>query len=182
MIVADNGGGSYEQTPTGMTQAVCTRIFDLGPQEGYQGKIQHKLVVMFELDERKKEGDFAGKRFLVSNTYTASLDERANLRRDLESWRGRPFTADELVGFDMDTVLGVNCNLNMVAVTKGDKTYVNIAAITPLMKGQQQMQRELAADYVPEWIQRKLGTVNDGADTYSNNTMDAAPEDDRIPF
>ena len=178
-MVVHETGGSYEKLPSGMQPAVCTRVFDLGMQPGYEGKMQHKLIVMFELAERKKEGEFAGSRFLASRSYTASLNEKANLRKDLESWRGRPFTADELAGFEMDSVVGVNCNLNMIEVTKGDRTYVNIAAIVPAIKGQERLERELAEDYTPEWIQRMLGTVNDG---WSNDTSDTAPADDSIPF
>jgi len=178
MIVHETGG-SYEKLPTGMQPAVCTRVFDLGMQPGYEGKPQHKLIIMFELAERKTEGEFAGKRFLASRSYTASLNEKANLRKDLESWRGRPFTTDELTGFDLDAVVGINCNLNMVEVSKGEKTYVNIAAIVPTIKGQEHLECETPADYTPEWIQRMLGTVNDG---YTSTTMDGPPADDTIPF
>ena len=182
-MVVKETGGSYEKPPTGMQQAVCTRIYDLGIQAGYEGKPQHKLIVMFELAERKQDGEWAGKRFLVSRSYTASLNEKANLRKDLESWRGKPFTTDELEGFDMDAIIGVNCNLNMVEVTKNDRTYVNIAAIVPVLKGQERIELELDADYTPEWIQRLLGTVNDGAPP-EGTTMDGPPVDDSdaIPF
>ena len=43
-----------------------------------------------------------GRRFDVARVYTLCLHERAALRKDLESWRGRKFTEQELDGFDLE--------------------------------------------------------------------------------
>jgi hypothetical protein len=62
------------------------------------------------------------------------LGEKANLRKDLEAWRGRPFTSEELMGFDSKNLLDKPC---MVNVTRTDKGKAKIAGITPIPKGLQ---------------------------------------------
>lgn len=53
----------------------------------------------------------------------------------LESWRGKPFTPEELAGFDLKNVLGLSCFVGVVHETKGDKTYANLASVMKLPKG-----------------------------------------------
>ena len=81
-----------------------------------------------------------GKPFLIKRDYRASLHEKAGLRKDLEAWRGRPFTPTELLGFDLENVVGVPCTLNVIqkAGSKGG-IFSNIAGIMPLAKGMLQM-------------------------------------------
>lgn len=158
ITVKSNDGAMGEPIPVGVHKAVCFRVVDMGMQEGFQGKMQHKLVILWELDVRRTQGEFANARFLASKTYTASIGEKATLRKDLESWRGRAFTAEELEGFDVEKIVGANCQLNMVAVqTKAGKTWTAIAAIMPLGKEQERLQPEVAPDYLPNGIREKLG-------------------------
>ncbi len=168
--------GHWEPIPTGMFPGVCAAVWDLGMQEGYMGKICHKVVLGFEIDERQKDGDYKDKRFFLTKTYTLSLNEKANLRKDLESWRTRSFTAEELKGFDLLNLPNVNCNLNLVEKPrKSGGTWVNIASINPPIKNQEKMIPEMEEGWMPEWIKKLLG---------ANNLPDVdAPEfDDDIPF
>ena len=55
-----------------------------------------------------------GKPFLISRRYSLSLHEKSSLRRDLESWRGRAFTQEELRGFDLEVLIGVGCLVSVV--------------------------------------------------------------------
>lgn len=137
MILKENGGGKeFEQASSGNHIARCVGLIDLGTQQSeYQGKTTYarKIVVRFELpNELMAEGDYAGKPFLVSKFYTASLSEKANLRKDLESWRGRPFTDKELMGFDSKNLLDKPCMVNVVHTEKGK---AKIASIAPVPKG-----------------------------------------------
>ncbi len=174
MQVKDNGQ-DFEAIPTGVQQAVCSAIHDLGMQPGFQGKIQHKVAIVWELDELRKEGDFAGQRFIVCKTYNATLNERSNLSKDLESWRGTAFTPEQRAGFELDSLLGSNCNLNMVEKTNTTgRTYVNIAGITGPHKGQTKMKPEKPG-YVPKWIETMI--AGDSGTTTSPDDFD-----DDIPF
>lgn len=98
----DAGSGNYEQPPVGTHLARCIKVIDIGTQKGeFQGKVTMKrqVIIGWELpNETMTEGEHAGKPFGVSKFYTASLNEKANLRADLANWRGRDFTPQELGG------------------------------------------------------------------------------------
>lgn len=134
MVWKDTGGTDFAQPPVGTHAARCVRIIDIGTQQSeYQGRVNHKrqVVICWELpDELIPDGDFAGQPFMVSRFYTASLSEKANLRKDLVAWRGREFTDQELAGFDPRKVLGAGCMLSLITNDKG-KTRVGAVMALP---------------------------------------------------
>ena len=73
----------------------------------------------------------------ISREYTLSLHKKANLRADLESWRGKGFTDRELEGFDLENILGKNCMLNIIHKQTEKAIYANIVSVMPLMKNMQ---------------------------------------------
>ncbi len=175
MVVKDEAR-DFEPIPTGNQPGVCSAIHDLGMQPGFQGKIQHKVAFVFELAELRTEGEFTGKRFIVCKTYNFTLNERSNLSKDLESWRGRVFTAEERTGFELDVFLNHTCNLNMVEKTNtSGRTFVNIAGITGMHKGQKKMKPEQPG-YMPSW----LAGLMSGETSQGTSADDF--EDDQIPF
>jgi hypothetical protein len=79
--------------------------------------------------------------------YTLSLHEKANLRRELETWRGKKFTAEEGEGFDLEKLLGANCQLQVIHNEKDDGTvYANVQAIVPAGRGLEKL--SIPPDYV----------------------------------
>lgn len=138
MQFKDNGGGDFEQPPIGTHIARCVRMIDIGTQKGeYQGKVNFKrqVVIGWELpDELMTEGDFAGKPFMVSKFYTASLSEKSNLRADLKNWHGRDFTNEELIGFDAKNILSKPC---MLSLTTNEKEKIRVTGVMALPKGTQ---------------------------------------------
>lgn len=133
---ADTGGGDFEQAPVGTHAARCVKIIDIGTQKGeYQGQanFRRQVIIGWELPtELMTEGDAAGKPFTVSKFYTASLGEKANLRRDLQNWRGREFTSEELAGFSAKNILGKTC---MLSLTANDKGKTRVTGVMALPKG-----------------------------------------------
>ena len=126
-------GTEFEDPKPGRWLATCIQVVDLGTQQdSFKGKITHKRVVRlgFELLDHEPMAD--GRPFTVYRRYTASLGKKANLRRDLESWRGKPFTDKELDGFDLEVLLGKSCEL---VLAKSQTDRVNITNIIPLKKG-----------------------------------------------
>jgi hypothetical protein len=66
----------------------------------------------------------------ISKNFTLSLAEKATLRKDLQTWRGREFTAEELRGFELKNVLGAWAMISVIKSTGNNgKEYTNIAAI-----------------------------------------------------
>ena len=69
----------------------------------------------------------------ITKDYTVSLNEKANLRKDLAAWRGKDFTDEEAEGFDVSKLLGVYAMVNVThkANAKG-KIRANISGLSPL--------------------------------------------------
>ena len=147
MLFEDTGGADFEPAPIGNHIARCIRIIDLGTHEDeFYGKDKHEVFFMWELPEEIKTYEMTDKvtkekrtvtePFTASKFYTMSLAERAWLRKDLESWRSRPFTAQELEGFDPKAILSAPCMINIIHEPKkrGKGVNVVITAITPLPK------------------------------------------------
>lgn len=130
-------GGTFAPHTGGVFAARCVSIVDLGTQPGgtYQGKPkapQHKIDVGFITTELLSDGRPA----MVKKRYTASLDEKASLRKDIDSWRGRKLTPAEIEAkFHIKQVLGAACMLNVVQEERDGKTYANIAGVMPLPAG-----------------------------------------------
>lgn len=136
IIATATEGTSFTPAPEGVHHAVCVDVVDLGNVEvEWQGKkkLQHKVNVVWQISETRDDDT----RFRLFKRYTLSLSDKANLRKDLESWRGRAFTEDELRGFDVEKLIGANCLLNVVhrKSNDGTKTYANVVSIMPLVKG-----------------------------------------------
>lgn len=129
LTVKASGSGEFEMTPEGTYIGRCIKIIDLGTQTttGQFGTTSRKkIMIQWELlDDDVKMAD--GKPFAVSQFYTASLHEKSQLRKDLEAWRGKKFTADELEGFDLNNVLGKYCMIQVVHSPDGQ--YANVNAI-----------------------------------------------------
>jgi hypothetical protein len=141
---ASSDGQTVQPAPEGTHQAVCVDVVDKGLLETtWQGvkKQQHKIDVAWQIGENRDDG----KPFLVFKRYTLSLGEKANLRKDLESWRGKKFTREEEAGFDVEKLVGANCLLNILHNVSGDRTYANVQAVAPLIKG---MAKIAAREYV----------------------------------
>lgn len=174
-IIATAGDSkNYTPAPAGVHQAVCVDVIDKGILEvtyGGKTKKQHKVSIAWQIDELRDDG----KRFLVHKRYTLSLNEKATLRKDLESWRGRPFNRDEEMGFDVEMVIGANCLLNVQHNVKADATYANVVAVMPLAKGMQKMS---AKDYIREQDR----DPNDTGDAFPDGTQGEGLTADDIPF
>lgn len=156
-IIAKDNGENYESIPLETQQAVCAFVEDIGTQEGYymgSSIIKHQVVICWELAEKMTTGEHAGKPFMISKFYTLSLNEKANLCKDLESWRGKPFTAEERKGFDIEKLIGANCLLNIIEDERTDgKKYPKVASVSPILKN---MPKIVPVNKVPpDWIQKK---------------------------
>lgn len=141
-IASDSGGGNFKRVPSGVHVGRCYSLIDLGTQlttGQYGEKLQHKIRVAWELFGEDEDGkpltvEFDGKEMpmTISKSYTLSLSEKASLRKDLQSWRGREFTDEEAKGFDISKLIGAYCMVNVTTSETNGKTYSNVANLTPL--------------------------------------------------
>ena len=138
LIVKDSGAGDYTPCPEGVCQAVCADVQDLGEMENsFTGKMVRKLRIVWQTEHKHEK---YGRPHEVSMSYTQSLHEKAGLRKLLEAWRGRKFTAAELAGFDVETLIGANCQIQVMhRIGQDGRTWANVASIMPIGKGMTKM-------------------------------------------
>jgi hypothetical protein len=163
--------------PAGNHVAICNAVVDLGVQPGsaQYPDPKRQVYVRFELPTEQikyvKDGQEVTGPMSIGKTFTASMSEKANLRKFIESWFGKKFPTDAAAAdFDHAALLSRKCLLNVTHNEKGEKTYANISAATPIPKG-------MTADYpqqnpslffdlenpdtetfnrLPEWLQKKI--------------------------
>ena len=199
LIAKDNSESKFAKLPlpeAGTTQAVCCAVWDLGLQKtSYAGeeKIQHKIIVAWEITEKidAPESEYHGKPYMLNKKYTLSLSDKANLRKDLESWRGLPFSADELQnGFDLEKLYGANCYIGIKhEPDRNDpsKVYANVTAILPIPKGLEKITPLRARDAEPpKWVQEKIAQAiipddfEQAMPDYDSGVL--PPEEEAFPF
>lgn len=207
IMATDTGGGTdFKPVPAGNHRAVCSMIVDLGQQriqsQMYGESVKHQIYVAWELPDETiewtdKEGVARAGPMRIGKTYTVSLHENANLRADLESWRGRAFTEEERKGFDITRLAGVAGLVNVTHKDTNGKTYANVTAVTPLPKATEKPTLSNGAaliydadnvgswDSLPEWLQKKIQAQivqkEDDAPEQRGPALDDDLDDD-VPF
>lgn len=196
----------FEVVPSGNHVAICNAIVDLGlqPGSGMYPDPKHQVYIRFELPTERvryqKDGKEIEGPMSIGRTMTASMSEKANLRKFIESWFGKKFPSDDVAAdFDLGKLLGCKCLLNVTHTEKGQKVYANIANATPIPKG-------MTADYpqhnislyfsldepddnafnaLPEWLRKKISErLDEDASTDKDTDARAAAGDfdENIPF
>ena len=188
IISASTGGSSIAPLEAGTYPAICYGLVDIGWQynEAYK-KSSPKLIIMWEIPGETITIDGEEKSRVISQTYTVSLNEKATLRKDLTSWRGKDFTDEELKAFDIRSILNVPCLLNIIHKESNGRTYANISGIMKLPKGVKVPRGTMepvvfdldASDLdeikeLPEWIQKKIQE----SDTYKERLAGIGHETD----
>jgi hypothetical protein len=187
IIAKPNDGKEFAKLPlpeAGTVQAVCCAVWDLGLQlsnfknEDGSNKYQHKVIIAWEIAEKinAPESEYNGKPYMLTRKYTLSLGEKATLRKDLDSWRGVPFTKEQLDnGFDLEKLIGANCLIGIKHETDRNdpgKVYANVTAILPPVKGMEKLLPVRARDELPpKWVQEK-----------QSQAVQPEPEVDDFPF
>lgn len=181
-ITAQNNGKTFELVPAGNHIARCFQMIEIGTVKcEYQGKTKnlYKVRITWELPNEKKVFDEAkGEQpFSISKEYTLSMGDSANLRKDLESWRGKAFSEDEVRAFDITKLLGVPCMLNVIhkkSAATGNN-YSFISSITPMPKGFQcppQINSTFVLSYDDLDWETKFATIS----KYVKEQIEATPE------
>ena len=116
--------------------ARCVEVIDLGTQEEeWDGEKsnKHKIRITWELVNEELGADLHP---VISNEYTASLDERATLRAHLEGWRGNAFTEADLQDFELEKLLGTACMVQVIhKISARGNEYAKVSSVGKVPKG-----------------------------------------------
>lgn len=141
-IYARKKEAEFSPAPEGLWPAVCVDVVDLGIKQTPFGP-QEKIQIRWQLEEKDPKTQ---KRYLIVQSYTPSLHEKSKLRPMLEAWRGRKFNKDEEREFDIEKLLGANCQLQIIHNIKNEgQVYANVQAVVPPAKSSVKLRPE---DYI----------------------------------
>lgn len=200
-ITVKAGGSGFKGLEPGIYTARCDLIADLGMQETNFG-LKHKVYIRFSVPDETGETE-DGEKFQMSigKKFTASLGKRANLRKALESWRGKPFSEEELGGFELTKLLNAPATLVVgsyvqegverpsIENTLKAKGTVGELIRAPVAVGLDSTEAELAE--IPEWLRNTIlearGDKAGEAESQNHAAAQAQDEeeyasDDDIPF
>lgn len=168
----------FEQPQTGMVSAVCINVVDgryvkttyMGQDKGHQ----RKIFILWEIAQRIKEGQFAGQHMVIAKEYTFAVGDKANLRIDLESWRGKKFeerkNSDGTVSlltekkdnekivkvpFAVDMLIDANCILYLEDVGKS-RPFIKPTKVMKFDSKYTPVKREYDINYIPNWLAKKI--------------------------
>lgn len=194
LIVPPPSGGNRNVPvhPDGVFPAVLADIRDMGMRESTwngETKMKHKVLFVFLTDEvfgSEVEDPVTGEmvevpEFLVgrpravSQMFTMSLHENAALRKFIKQWFGRDLPDEEIKkGFDLESLIGRQCQLNIGIDERNGRHYANINAVMKLGRGQ-------AGPEIPEDYVRFKDREEQETDTPEPATAGMG-KDDPLPF
>ena len=172
-IPVRDDGKTFERPTSGIHAAVCAFVEDIGIHVNKTyGKQQAKIVVIWEIDQKIKDGDYAGKPFMVSKRYTKSLNEKAHLTKDLEGWMGHKLTEEKRKeGVDLEKFKGLRCTLNLVE----NGEYINVGAVMP---AQENNNLKPVCTECPKWVEKLRAMSVDP----NESGAEEDPPTDGLPF
>jgi hypothetical protein len=124
----------FEIPPGGSYQARFIGLIDLGTQDHeYSGKswTQHDIFFLWELlGEKDSEGEV----FVVGQDYSLTLDKKANLRKMIESYGGKPLVDGQEI--DPLLLIGKPCVVGLTEGKSGnDRKFVKVTSVASPTKG-----------------------------------------------
>ena len=138
MIAKSTGSANIEKLESGVYTAVSYALIDLGLQKNEKfDKTKRKFRLIWNILDEYVEVNGEKLARTMSKEYSFSLHEKSSLRKDLQAWRNKAFTEDELNGFNLLNILNKACQLQIIKEEKNGNTYNNIVAIMALPKGTQ---------------------------------------------
>lgn len=198
-VYASSNPTDYKPIDSGTYVARCFSMVHIGTiEQEFQGETKevNKVRITWELPTETKvfkEGE-EPKVLTIGKDFTLSLHEKSNLRKFLESWRGRGFTEEEAKKFDVTKLLGVPCMLSVIHKTsKQGKLYAEISSISTLPKSltcPEQINNNFEFslenfdskkfDSLPDWLKDKIKTSKEYKGLIDPAHSDISDKDEEV--
>lgn len=189
LIVSRKAKSNIPLLDAGVYTGTCVEVVDLGEQHNTKyNKYQRRVLIMWEIrGERvdvEEDGSVVSKPRCLSREYTASLNSKSNLYEGLTAWIGRELTDDEADAYDISTLIGTSCQLQVMVTDKQDgRRYNEIKTVMALPKGADPgaPERETMAfdidspdagekiEKLPRWVQDKIRKSTTWIDAHANS-------------
>jgi hypothetical protein len=179
-------GSTFQPCPAGTQTLVCCDVIDHGiiQVRAFSGdgtKPQHKVTIRWMSEHLMLDG----RRYIVQKRYTLSSHKKSTLRRELEAWRGRPWSDKEADDFDIDTLIGVCALASVVHIPKpGRGTFAEVVALMPMARGMPKITIDPSYTRVPTRADGAPPTAADAEQPseYDDSEPSEPPPDDKAPF
>lgn len=189
-VNAKDKGGNFSPHDEGQFAARCVDTINLGQRieqfPGQPARVVDKAAVVFVTDSEGETKE-------IAIEFTVSMNRKANLRKFLESWRGKSYTEEQAVaGIPLHKLVGQGALLSIEhhTATSSGRTYGKIASIAPLPKS---MPAPGPDGYKrPEyWAEKKKKYADEAAQWAANQARlqgeppldeSQAQDDDDLPF
>ena len=197
-VTAKDSGASFAPHSEGQHAMFCVDVVNLGTNvEQFQGQEPRevpKLALVFASGETHREAGKPDELKLVTVEMTVSANEKSNLRKFLESWRGKSYTPEQAqAGLPIAKLYGHGALVSIEHVlTKRGNQFAKVTSIAPLPKAMALPDAEsakLLADYArPKFlVDRKLQYAENlrkhrGLDELPPALADGDDSEDPLPF
>jgi hypothetical protein len=190
----DAGGNQFHPHSEGTHGMLCVDVVDLGLRleqfAGQPTRESPKVALVFASGEANDDGSL----IIVTAEMTSSLNEKSNLRRFLESWRGKSYTAEQAeAGVPLHKLHGQAALITVEHKrTKRDRIFANIRSVSPLPKGMAAPDKETLERYErPQFLSDRKKQYADevakyrasiGADVHEPTVYGEDDDDSSLPF
>ena len=195
VITAKGSDSKFKPHPEGQYVGVCVDVVDLGEKiqdfPGTTAYLAQTCAIVFRTGERNEE---ISEYIDIAREFTVSMGEKANLRKFLEQWRGKPYTKEDIEkGVPLHKLEGQPAMLSVSHRVSGkNRTYANITACVGVPKQMAgaigQYPDYIRADY---WDEKRKAYADEASKFRGEaSSNDGAPEwgdepqhtDDDLPF
>lgn len=171
-IYAEQNSTPREPIEAGVHLARCYKMIFLGTvQENMvingkpTVKTLKKVRIGWEFPELLKvfKEEKGPQPLVYEQEFTLSMGDKANLRKMLESWRGRPYTDEEAVKVDITKLLGQPCMINLThKKSQNGKIYEQLASVIPVPKQMTcplQINSDFELNYTDSWSKERFDSL-----------------------
>ena len=184
-ITARGSESKFKAHPDGQFVAQCVDTIDLGFKvqdfPGTKPYLAQTCVLVFRTGEVNEDT----REFIdVAREFTVSMGEKANLRKFLEQWRGKPYTPEQIrEGVPLHKLTG---NFGLLTVVQrpnkaGTRTYATITACVGIPKQMQGATTRYDDTYVrADYWAARVAEYAAAAEAF--RAASAAPSEDHNDF
>jgi hypothetical protein len=137
VMIAKSSDSKFKPHPEGQYVGQCVELINLGMKvqdfPGTTPYLAQTCALVFRTGEKNDEtGDYID----IAREFTVTMGEKANLRKFLEQWRGKPYTTEQIEeGVALHKLEGNHGLLTVAHRTSGKgRAYANITACVGIPK------------------------------------------------
>ena len=158
----------YEKPPMGLNAAVIAGVYDIGTHKfEWKGEVSEnpQVIIAIELEETQADGEFKGQPFRIYKFNSLYMSKNAKLRKDVGAILGRSLSDSEARDYDLESLVGVNCYVNLIG--DGDKYKIDSFSAankrSPVLKPVMDKEPEFVTKKRAESIEAKSGGFRNDA-------------------